>query len=219
MASVLTAGLAAAVPFLARQVFVHKIAGAVAEAGGDLAAVAEAAKAAAAQVSSYGVALGTCSVPGQARSARLDGDVIEFGTRRALPGGLLSDGAARRLDADHRDPTHACRLRATAGLGIHGEPGASQSPLLNASEVARRIVAAIMDGAPPPDGHGAEVRCVATGAPPPRPRAPALAVLPFPCRFVPVLAGPPASSRCHLSVQAVEKRGLSGEQPRWLLRH
>jgi hypothetical protein len=69
--------LTAAVTVL--QVFVHKIAGALADAGASLDDVHAAANAVAEQVRSVGVALGVCSVPGQLRSTRLDGNVMELG--------------------------------------------------------------------------------------------------------------------------------------------
>mmetsp|Transcript_22186 Transcript_22186/g.64401 ORF Transcript_22186/g.64401 Transcript_22186/m.64401 type:complete len:565 (-) Transcript_22186:139-1833(-) len=64
---------------VAGTVFVHKIAGAAAEAGGSLAEVAAEARAAAEAVKSLGVALTTCTVPGGTPDTRLDGDAVELG--------------------------------------------------------------------------------------------------------------------------------------------
>lgn len=65
---------------VAGTVLVHKVAGAAAERGLPLEAVAAAARAAAGDVKSLGVALSVCSVPGQPRSTRLDEpDTVEVG--------------------------------------------------------------------------------------------------------------------------------------------
>ncbi|CAE7864539.1 DHBK, partial [Symbiodinium sp. KB8] len=57
---------------VAGTVLVHKVAGAVAEAGGSLEEVAAAAERAAAAVATLGVATSTCSVPGRPHDPRLD---------------------------------------------------------------------------------------------------------------------------------------------------
>ncbi|MCK0207093.1 dihydroxyacetone kinase subunit DhaK [Starkeya koreensis] len=64
---------------VAGTLFVHKIAGHHAEAGADLAAVAQAARAAAADIVSLGVSLSSCSIPGQPFEARLGPDEGELG--------------------------------------------------------------------------------------------------------------------------------------------
>ena len=64
---------------LAGTVFVHKCAGAVAEAGGSLAEVAAAARSAAESVGSMGVALTTCTVPGGKPSDRIGENEMELG--------------------------------------------------------------------------------------------------------------------------------------------
>ncbi|EBA07883.1 dihydroxyacetone kinase subunit DhaK [Sagittula stellata] len=64
---------------IAGTLFVHKIAGAVAEADGDLAEATQAAECASAQAISIGMALSSCTVPGARRDNRIaDGD-IELG--------------------------------------------------------------------------------------------------------------------------------------------
>ncbi|QFR34204.1 dihydroxyacetone kinase subunit DhaK [Ancylobacter sp. TS-1] len=64
---------------VAGTLFVHKIAGHHAEAGADLATVAAAARAAAADIVSLGVSLSSCSIPGQPFEARLGADEGELG--------------------------------------------------------------------------------------------------------------------------------------------
>lgn len=64
---------------VAGTLFVHKIAGHLAEAGEPLEAVAEAARTAAADIVSLGVSLSTCSIPGQAHEDRLGPDEGELG--------------------------------------------------------------------------------------------------------------------------------------------
>lgn len=65
---------------IAGTLFVHKIAGAAAEAGKDLAAVAEVARAVAGELATMGVGLGSCIVPGTGTASfSLGADEIEFG--------------------------------------------------------------------------------------------------------------------------------------------
>ncbi|MGF6175025.1 dihydroxyacetone kinase subunit DhaK [Ensifer sp. 4252] len=64
---------------VAGTLFVHKIAGHLAEAGQSLEMVADAARAAAADIVSLGMSLSTCSIPGQAHEDRLGPDEGELG--------------------------------------------------------------------------------------------------------------------------------------------
>jgi len=64
---------------IAGTLLVHKCAGATAAAGKSLEEVTAEARAAAECVASMGVALSTCTLPGQAPSSRLDGDLVEIG--------------------------------------------------------------------------------------------------------------------------------------------
>ena len=64
---------------VAGTLFVHKIAGHLAEAGAPLAEVAAAARAAAADIRSLGVSLSSCAIPGQAAEARMGDDEAELG--------------------------------------------------------------------------------------------------------------------------------------------
>ncbi len=64
---------------VAGTLFVHKIAGHLAEAGAPLAEVAAAARAAAADIRSLGVSLSSCAIPGQPFEARVGDDEAELG--------------------------------------------------------------------------------------------------------------------------------------------
>ncbi|MDA0340857.1 MAG: dihydroxyacetone kinase subunit DhaK, partial [Proteobacteria bacterium] len=92
---------------LAGTLFVHKIAGALAEQGRDLAAVTAAAARVIKGVASIGMSLDTCTLPG------------------TLPGAPKE----RRIAAG----------MAELGLGIHGEPGASQVAFTGAEQAAQMI--------------------------------------------------------------------------------
>lgn len=64
---------------IAGTLFVHKLAGAVSESGGDLDAVTAAAGRAASRVMSIGMSLDTCTVPGSPREDRIQSGEIELG--------------------------------------------------------------------------------------------------------------------------------------------
>lgn len=64
---------------IAGTLFVHKIAGAVSERGGDLDAVTAAARRAASNVMSIGMSLDTCTVPGSPKESRIRSGEIELG--------------------------------------------------------------------------------------------------------------------------------------------
>ena len=64
---------------VAGTLFVHKIAGHLSEAGHDLAEIAAAARAAAADIVSLGISLSSCSIPGQAHEERLGANDGELG--------------------------------------------------------------------------------------------------------------------------------------------
>ncbi|MES0064820.1 dihydroxyacetone kinase subunit DhaK [Mesorhizobium sp. M0074] len=64
---------------VAGTLFVHKIAGHLSEAGIDLATVAAAARAAAADIVSLGISLSSCSIPGQSHEERFGADDAELG--------------------------------------------------------------------------------------------------------------------------------------------
>nr|WP_309143783.1 dihydroxyacetone kinase subunit DhaK [Bradyrhizobium sp. USDA 4541] len=64
---------------IAGTLFVHKIAGAVSESGGDLEAVTAAARRAASNVMSIGMSLDTCTVPGSPKENRIRPGEIELG--------------------------------------------------------------------------------------------------------------------------------------------
>ncbi|MER8704542.1 dihydroxyacetone kinase subunit DhaK [Mesorhizobium sp. M1088] len=64
---------------VAGTLFVHKIAGHLSEAGIDLATVAAATRAAAADIVSLGISLSSCSIPGQSHDERFGADDAELG--------------------------------------------------------------------------------------------------------------------------------------------
>jgi len=64
---------------VAGTLFVHKLAGAVSESGGDLDAVTAAARRAASNVMSIGMSLDTCTVPGSRKEIRIRAGEIELG--------------------------------------------------------------------------------------------------------------------------------------------
>ena len=64
---------------VAGTLFVHKIAGHLAEAGAPLAEVAAAARAAAADIRSLGLSLSSCAIPGQGAEVRMGDDEAELG--------------------------------------------------------------------------------------------------------------------------------------------
>ena len=99
---------------VAGTVLVHKAAGAAAAAGGELDAVAAAAEAVARGVGSVGVALEAVTIPGAAEvNQRLAG---------------TDEGGAPLMEI---------------GLGIHGEAGMRQCPLLSCDETAAEMLKAI----------------------------------------------------------------------------
>jgi dihydroxyacetone kinase len=77
---------------VAGTLFVHKIAGHLAETGAALPEVAAAARAAAAAVRSLGIALAACSIPGRAFEARLGDDEAELGL------GIHGEPGVERID-------------------------------------------------------------------------------------------------------------------------
>jgi len=86
-----------AIPDLARPrgvagtLFVHKLAGAVSESGGDLESVTAAARRAAANVMSIGTSLDTCTVPGSHKEDRIPEGQIELGL------GIHGEAGAQRI--------------------------------------------------------------------------------------------------------------------------
>jgi ATP-dependent dihydroxyacetone kinase len=99
---------------LAGTLFVHKIAGALAEQGRDLATVTTAAARVIKGVASIGMSLDTCTLPGVPKESRIASGKAEL------------------------------------GLGIHGEPGASQVAFTGADQaakmIAKRLAPVMSDG-------------------------------------------------------------------------
>ncbi|PBB97969.1 dihydroxyacetone kinase subunit DhaK [Mesorhizobium sp. WSM3862] len=101
---------------VAGTLFVHKIAGHLAESGHDLASVAAAARAAAKDIVSLGISLSSCSIPGQTHEDRFGADDSELGLGiHGEPGveritlqsasalvAIMADRLAARLDAGSR---------------------------------------------------------------------------------------------------------------------
>ena len=99
---------------IAGTLFVHKIAGHAAEAGLPLEAVASAGRAAAKATRSIGMALSTCTVPGQAAEARIPAGEAELGLGiHGEPG--AERGAVKRARATIE--TMIDRLAVTEGTG------------------------------------------------------------------------------------------------------
>ena len=97
---------------IAGTLFVHKIAGAVAEAGGDLAAVAAAARRVVAGTVSIGMSLSTCTVPGSPRSERIAAGEAELGL------GIHGESGAERMRfTSARDAVAAMVARLGAHVG------------------------------------------------------------------------------------------------------
>jgi len=99
---------------VAGTLFVHKIAGALAEAGADLAAVTEAAQRVIAGAVSIGMSLDTCTVPGSPKETRIGAGMAELGLGiHGEPGveqvNFLGAKAAMQMVAD--------RLRPAMGAG------------------------------------------------------------------------------------------------------
>ena len=110
---------------LAGTVLVYKVAGALAEAGAPLQAVAAAARAAAERVHTYGCSLTACLIPGRAPSERLAGGAMELGL------GIHGEPGATRLEAVPSASelcatllaACAARLRATLSSSSSGSSG------------------------------------------------------------------------------------------------
>lgn len=110
---------------VAGTLFVHKIAGALAEAGGDLAEVTAAAKRAAKGAISIGMSLSSCTVPGASRDERIAPDDIEMGLGiHGEPGAeqvaftgarkAMSDAVAR-LEAHMKDENYVALINNLGG--------------------------------------------------------------------------------------------------------
>ncbi|MED5226807.1 MAG: dihydroxyacetone kinase subunit DhaK [Pseudomonadota bacterium] len=107
---------------IAGTVFVHKIAGALAEQGRTLEEVARAAKTAAASISSLGISLSTCSVPGVDNTERLEPGMAELGL------GIHGEPGAKKI----RHQTAAAAVQVVlSNLEKKIEPKAKYALLLN----------------------------------------------------------------------------------------
>jgi ATP-dependent dihydroxyacetone kinase len=101
---------------VAGTLFVHKIAGALAEAGADLQAVAEAAERVIAGAVSIGMSLDTCTVPGSPKEDRIDDGKAELGL------GIHGEAGIEQVDFAGAKAAMAMvvdRLRPHLGAGDH----------------------------------------------------------------------------------------------------
>jgi dihydroxyacetone kinase len=143
---------------LAGTVLVHKVAGAVAEAGGDLTAVAAAARAVAADVRTMGVALSACTVPAAGRPGfELAADEIELGL------GIHGEPGVRRGPLEAADALTdrllgaiLAELPGPAGRVVLLVNNLGGTPLMELAIVARRAVAVL-------EGRGLAVERVYLG--------------------------------------------------------
>jgi len=107
---------------VAGTLFVHKIAGALAENGADLAAVTAAAERIIAGTKSIGMSLDTCTVPGTAKEARIPDGKAELG--------LGIHGEAGIEQVDYTD-AHSAMEMVASRLASEMEPGKRYVGLLN----------------------------------------------------------------------------------------
>lgn len=101
---------------VAGTLFVHKIAGALADQGGDLATVTEAAKQVIGGVVSIGMSLDTCTVPGSPKENRIDAGKAELGL------GIHGEAGIEQVDySGARDAMHmvVSKLAPNIGSGPH----------------------------------------------------------------------------------------------------
>ena len=133
---------------VAGTLFVHKIAGAMAESGASLDEVASAARAVAEAAISYGVALDSCTVPGSAKEDRIAAGKAELGL------GIHGEPGVRQIDHASAQQTVATVM---AGLKVEAVSGARHVALINnlggTTPLEMEIVArSVLDGS-----HGIEM--------------------------------------------------------------
>ncbi len=107
---------------VAGTLLVHKIAGHAAESGADLAAVAQAARAAAGDIVSLGLSLSTCSIPGQPHEERLSESEGELGL------GIHGEPGVERIAMQSADALIATM---TERLAARLTAGAAHALLIN----------------------------------------------------------------------------------------
>ena len=113
---------------VAGTLFVHKIAGALAEQGADLTTVSAVAKKVAAGTKSIGMSLDTCTVPGSLKEDRIPEGMAELGLGIHGEAGIeqiefasAKDGfmaVAEKLDAVMADEDHVCILNNLGGASV-----------------------------------------------------------------------------------------------------
>ena len=126
---------------LAGTLFVHKVAGALAEAGKDLAAVTAAAKAVIGKVNSLGMSLKTCTVPGSQREERIAPGHAELGL------GIHGEPGVEQVafvDAAQAIATITAKLKPTLGTG---QPVALLNNLGSTTPLEMSVLAHALAGA------------------------------------------------------------------------
>ena len=126
---------------VAGTLFVHKIAGAMAENGASLAQVAQTARAVAKAAKSYGVALDTCTLPGAEKEARIPDGKAELGL------GIHGEPGVEQVDFTGAADAAATVMRALAGASESGAHVALVNNLGSATPLEMAIVTdAVLDG-------------------------------------------------------------------------
>lgn len=119
---------------LAGALFVHKIAGAVAEAGGDLASVTEAATRASAGAMTIGLSLDTCTVPGSPKENRIAVGEAELGL------GIHGEPGAERIAFEGARQAIAAMVAKLAPTMKAGEYAALLNNLGGTSELEMAVL-------------------------------------------------------------------------------
>ncbi|KAA2313700.1 DAK2 domain-containing protein [Pseudooceanicola sediminis] len=140
---------------IAGTLFVHKIAGAIAEEGGTLDAVAAAAREVIGGAVSIGMSLGTCTVPGSPKSERFAAGEVELGL------GIHGESGAERMpfsSARAAIETMVARL-STAG------PAGPKVALINNLGATTPLEMSVLAAELLASDLGADIRCVIGPAP------------------------------------------------------
>ncbi|MWB77246.1 DAK2 domain-containing protein [Pseudooceanicola sp. 216_PA32_1] len=140
---------------VAGTLFVHKIAGALADQGGDLASVTRAAERVIASAVSIGMSLDTCTVPGSPKEARIDRGKAELG--------LGIHGEAGVEQVDFRSAREAVRM-VVERLTPHVGPG-PHAALLNNLGGATPLEMAVLAEELATSAIGAQLRWLIGPAP------------------------------------------------------
>lgn len=107
---------------VAGALYVHKIAGALADAGADLSTVTKAAEAVVAKTATLGMSLDTCTVPGASKEARIPTGKAELGL------GIHGEAGAHQVDYES---AQAAMATVVERLKAHMTPGHPHVAMLN----------------------------------------------------------------------------------------